>query len=132
MTYKKELRKKAFFQSGTKDDRKKFHDCLKAIRELKKIKSKKVVSKTALHQEKNFNKNRWKFPKKVINGSLNTPEQQVGFSVDEANVYYPRTYSHLSTRPRLAHWIGSPTFQLTLLPVKTTPHLTLTPSAQKI
>ena len=29
----------------------------------------------------------------VINVSLNTPEQQVGFSVDEANVYYSRTYS---------------------------------------
>ena len=65
VTYKKELRKKAFFQSGTKDDRKKFHDCLKAIRELKKIKSEKVVSKTALHQEKSFNKNRWKFAKKL-------------------------------------------------------------------
>ena len=94
MTYKKELRKKAFFQSGTKDDRKKFHDCLKAINELKKIESEKVISKTALHQEKSCNKNHRKFSKKVINCSLNTPEQQVGFSVVEANVYYPLTYAH--------------------------------------
>ena len=62
MTYKKELRKKAFSKSDTQD-RKTFHDCLKAIRELKKVKK-------LLH---------WKFYKKVINGSLNTPEQQVGF-----------------------------------------------------
>ena len=94
VTCKKELRKKTFSQSGTKEDRKKFHDCLKAINELKKIESEKVISKTALHQEKSCNKNHRKFSKKVINCSLNTPEQQVGFSLDEGNVYYPRTYAH--------------------------------------
>ena len=65
---------------------------------------------------------------------INTPLQQVGFSVDEEIFYYPCTYAdlHPSTLLQRAHWISSQTFQLTLIPVKTTLHLKLTKSAPKI
>ena len=71
----------------------KFHDCLKAIKHLKKKQEEKEKQKTSLHQEKTFNKNRWKFSKKAVSGNLDQDIKEVGFSCEEANRYYPNTYS---------------------------------------
>ena len=87
---KKVLRKKAFSVDGTQEERKQFHECLRVFqRQL----SEKAKQKTSLHQEKQFNKNRWKFVKQAVNGTLDKETQQVGFSREEDNLYYPSTYS---------------------------------------
>ena len=90
---KKILRKKAFSQGSTVTDRRNFHDCLKAISEFKKILKKREQSKTTLHQEKMYFKNKWNFAKLAVAGTLFTEKQEVGFSREEANNYYPNTYS---------------------------------------
>ena len=89
--YKKVLRKQAFARNGTKEQKNKFHDCLRAIKHLKQKQADKEKQKTSLHQENMFNKNRWKFAKNAVNGTLDKDDKQVGFSLDEANRYYPNT-----------------------------------------
>ena len=66
----KRLRKKAFSRAGTDEDRKKFHSCLKAISELRKVEKKKTPSENYHPTEKNVSQIRWDFSKQAVKGSL--------------------------------------------------------------
>lgn len=89
----KQLRKKAFSNGGTKEDRIEFHNCLKAINNLRKKERDKEIAKKSQHQEKLFNKNRWDFSRKVCRGELGKQEPEVGFNLGTADTYYRNTYS---------------------------------------
>ena len=90
---KKVLRKKAFSRAGTDEDRKKFHSCLKAISELKKVEKRRLLLKTTTHQEKMFHKNRWEFSKQAVKGSLLQEKLKPTFDLGFANTYYSEKYS---------------------------------------
>ena len=48
---KKVLRKKAFSRAGTDEDRKKFHFCLKALSELRKVEKRRLLLKTTTRRK---------------------------------------------------------------------------------
>ena len=90
---KKVFRKKAFSRAVTDEDRKKFHSCLKAINELRKVEKRRLLLKTTTHEEKMFHKNRWEFSKQAVKGSLLQEELKPTFDLGFANDYYPEKYS---------------------------------------
>jgi hypothetical protein len=90
---KKTLRKEAFKKDADPSKRKQFHNCLKALNDLKHREKIKSQNKTAVFQEKQFNKNRWKFSKQVVNGTFGSDEKQPSFNKAAADDFYPRTYS---------------------------------------
>ena len=51
--------------------------------------------KTSQHQEGMFFKNKWDFAKKATNGTLNDIPEHPTFSKNEADKFYPSTYSEL-------------------------------------
>ena len=77
---KKELRKKAFANNATEDDRKRFRACLRAICDLKKAENKKQLLKTSQHQESLYFKNKWDFAKNACKGTLGSTLDPPGFS----------------------------------------------------
>ena len=87
------LRKKAFGRDGTKDDKKRFYEAVKAVSELKKKAKKKEEIKTAKWQEDLYFKNKWEFAKHACNGTIGSKSQPPGFSKAEADTYYPQHYS---------------------------------------
>ena len=50
-------------------------------------------SKTAAHQEKLFHNNRWEFSRKASKGTPGNENIQTSFSKQEADIFYPNTYS---------------------------------------
>ena len=90
---KNTLRKKAFGKNGTDAGRKELKKAVKAHNYLKKLSKKRKNNKDALHQEKTYFKNFWKYAGKCSNGTLDQKPEQPTFSKDVADVYYPGKYS---------------------------------------
>ena len=107
---KKVLRKKAFSVDGTQEERKQFHECLRAISYFKRQLSEKAKQKTSLHQEKQFNKNRWKFVKQAVNGTLGKEKKLICIT-PPSTVALP-----LLTPPTQAPFTGSHTFRSIIHP----------------
>ena len=83
--HKKTLRKEAFGNHPDPAKRRQFHECLKAINDLKKREKLKLQNKTAIFQEKQFNKNRWKFSKKIVSGTFGCEEKNPTFDKHTAD-----------------------------------------------
>ena len=90
---KKELKRKAEHKDATEDDKKKFRLVLRAISDLRKAEKRREEAKTSEHYEKQYNKNKWKFAKKAVNGDLDKLDEPPGFTKAEADEFYPQTYS---------------------------------------
>ena len=90
---KKSLRKEAFKDGGNTEKQKAFHECLKALSELKKRERHDAQMKTTAHQEKLFHKNRFQLARNAVNDSLNKESIQPTFTKAMADQYYPATYS---------------------------------------
>ncbi len=91
---KKELRKEAFKVDAGPDKRKEFYDTIKAISDLKAKEKYKQDLKTGAFQEKQFNKNKFKFAKEIVKGSFGKEPVKPAFSEQKSNQHYPSTYSH--------------------------------------
>ena len=92
-TLKKHLRKEAFREGANPEKKKEFHNCLKAISELKKREKHLNDIKTGAFQEQKFHKNKFKFAKEVSNGTFGEDNIQPTFSKTKGNEFYPATYS---------------------------------------
>ena len=91
---KKVLRKEAFKEGAGPDKRKEFYDTIKAISDLKAKEKFKQDLKTGAYQEKQFNKNKFKFAKEIVNGTFGKESVKPAFLEQRANQHYPDTYSH--------------------------------------
>ncbi|KAI8512078.1 hypothetical protein Bbelb_111780 [Branchiostoma belcheri] len=91
---KNKLRKKAFREGATPEDRKAFRDAIKTYSFLKRQQKRKETTKSAAHQEKEYHKNFWKFAAKCAKGQLDIPPIKPAFSLDYANEYYNNKYSN--------------------------------------
>ena len=77
---KRTLRKEAFKKDADRNKVKQFHECLKAISDLKNHEKRLAESKSALFQEKQFHKNRWSFSKQIVNGTFGKDKKEPTFS----------------------------------------------------
>ena len=101
---KNKLRKQAK-QSKTPEDRKKFHQAIRAHNYIVKQEKLKDKHKTVQYQESLYHKDFWSFSKSVCTGHFGQDQVYPGFDVTAANNYYPNKYS--STVPLATenlHW----------------------------
>ena len=90
---KKTLRKEAFREGAGPDKRKEFYETIKAISDLKAKEKFKQDLKTGAYQEKQFNKNKFKFSKEIVTDTFGKETVKPVFSEQTANQHYPATYS---------------------------------------
>ena len=120
---KKTLRKEAFKEGAGPDKRKEFYETIKAISDLKAKEKFKQDLKTGTYQEKQFNKNKFKFAKEIVKDTFGKETVGPAFSEQTANQHYPSTYSQTMqvNLPDL-HWfppiLASPVDQ-TFVPFET-------------
>ena len=90
---KKTLRKEAFKEGAGPDKRKEFYETIKAISDLKAKEKFTQDLKTGAYQEKQFNKNKFKFAKEIVKDTFGKETVGPAFSEQTANQHYPATYS---------------------------------------
>ena len=90
---KKKLRSEAFGPEGSEEKRKEFYQCIQAISELKKREKIKQDAKTTAFHEKQFNKNRYKYSKDIVNDTFGKPSAPPSYDKATADNYYTSTYS---------------------------------------
>ena len=81
---KKKLRLEAFSENGTG---KKIYESLQAINELKRREKQKQDNKTTIFQEKQFNKNRYKFSKQTVEGTFGDKKVQPSYDKQTADEF---------------------------------------------
>ena len=91
---KNHLRRKAFRKTATEEDRQEWRAAVKAVSHLKRRERQTSEAKTVKHQEDLYRKDFYAFSKQAVQGQLQGHQQgQVGFSKQEADIFYPSTYS---------------------------------------
>ena len=94
---KKVLRKEAFKEGAGPDKRKEFYDTIEAISDLKAKEKFKQDLKTGAYQEKQFNKNKFKFAKEIVNGTFGKESDPTNFRMIALNGCIGKAFHLLST-----------------------------------
>ena len=90
---KKKLRSEAFGPEGSEEKRKEFYQCIQAISELKKGEKLKQEAKTTAFYEKQFNRNRYKYSKDIVNDTFGKSSAPPSYDKATADNFYSSTYS---------------------------------------
>ena len=103
---KNRLRRRAFRQSSSKEDRDMFHAALATYTHLKKRRDEQTCERNAQHEERCFKRNFWDYSKKIVKDSLYSRSAMPTCSADTANDYFKSRYeSPSSVDPSSLSWI---------------------------
>eukprot|EP00057_Strongylocentrotus_purpuratus_P029921 XP_780226.4 PREDICTED: uncharacterized protein LOC574749 [Strongylocentrotus purpuratus] len=103
---KNRLRRRAFRQSSSKEDRDMFHAALATYTHLKKRRDEQTCERNAQHEERCFKRNFWDYSKKIVKDSLYSRSATPTCSADTANDYFKSRYeSPSSVDPSSLSWI---------------------------
>ena len=90
---KNQLRRKAYGKNGTVQDRKAFHDAVRAVSHFTKEHKKSQKQKSAALHEKKYKENFYDYSKQICNGSFGSECIKPQYSKHLADQYYPPKYS---------------------------------------
>lgn len=119
---KNKLRRKAFTNTSTPDDRSNFFDALHAYNILRNDQKKNDIRRSTARDEKHFRSNFWDFSKKLSTGTLHGDQPRPSFLQSTADDHFASRYGSFSPLDlSKLNWIPHPHSQETSSPFNLDP-----------